>query len=114
MTLQKVFAHISCSDLSASTAWYGHLFGRIADATPMEGLAEWHHGEVAGLQLFEDAGKAGQQTLTLIVTDLRGEHARLTNADLSPGAIEPADSTSLVRLADPDGSLVVLAQPGRA
>jgi catechol 2,3-dioxygenase-like lactoylglutathione lyase family enzyme len=75
----------------------------------MPGLAEWHHREGAGLQLFENPEHAGHGTLTLIVSALPAERARL--AALSPGEIEPADYVSLIRLRDPDGNLIVLAEP---
>lgn len=114
MSIEKVYAQLSCSDLEKSLVWFERLFGREPDARPMDGLAEWHHESTAGLQLFEDPSNAGGGTLTLIVSDLRNEHSRLAGAGLQPSAIEPADTTSLVRLRDPDGNLVVLAQPGRA
>lgn len=114
MTIEKIYAHLSCSDLTRSVAWFQGLFGRAPDARPMHGLAEWHHQEQAGLQLFEDKSKAGNGTLTLIVRDLKGEHSRLQHSGLAPPDIEPADTTSLIRLRDPDDNLVVLAQPGRA
>lgn len=110
MTIEKVYAQIACSEHAASTGWYCSLFARDPDAIPMSGLAEWHHGESAGLQLFEDASKAGQQTLTLMVGGLYGEKARLEDAGLDPDEIEPADTASLVRRSDPDGNAVVLAQ----
>ena len=114
MTIHKLYAHLSCSDLATSTDWFSKLFRRAPDARPMDHLAEWHHGDSAGLQLFEDAAHAGHGTLTLIVIELRNEFSRLENAGLNPGDVEPGDSVSLVRLRDPDGNLVVLAQPGRA
>jgi hypothetical protein len=80
----------------------------------MQHLAEWHHGDSAGVQLFEDKAKAGKSTLTLIVSGLQGEHERLTEIGLKPGPIESGDTVSVVRLNDLDGNLVVLAQPGRA
>ncbi|WP_324752520.1 hypothetical protein [Roseovarius sp. Pro17] len=110
MKIEKIYAQIVCSEHVASTGWYRSLFARDSDATPMAGLAEWHHGESVGLQLFEDASKAGQQTLTLMVGGLYGEKARLEDAGLYPREIEPADTASLVRLSDPDGNVVVLAQ----
>lgn len=112
MTLKKIYAQLSCSNLSASREWYEKFFGRAPDACPMAGLAEWHHESSAGLQLFENPSDAGRGTLTLIVEGLRDEHARLKRAGLNPDAVESATSTSLVRLRDPDGNLVVLAQPG--
>ena len=80
----------------------------------MDGLAEWHHRDTAGLQLFENKKDAGHGTLTLIVGGLRDERQRLDAAGLAPGPVEPATSTSLVKLTDPDGNAVVLAEPGRA
>jgi hypothetical protein len=112
MALKKIYAQLNCSDLSASGPWYEKLLGRPPDARPMDGLLEWHHHEIAGLQLFENTENAGHGTITLIVDGLRSEHARLEKAGLAPGEIEPATSTSLVRLRDLDGNLIVLAQPG--
>lgn len=113
MPIETLYAQIACKDLAAGIIWFGRLFGRAPDERPMKGLAEWRHGERAGLQLFEDPANAGHTTLTLIVSDLRGEQARLEKAGLKPGEVEAGDRTSLVRLRDPDGNLVVLAQPGR-
>lgn len=113
MTIEKIYAQLSCRDLAQSIAWFERLFGRAPDAQPMQGLAEWHHRDSSGFQLFENASNAGRGTMTLIVADLRDEHSRLSNNGLSPPPIEPADTTSLVRLRDPDDNLVVLAQPGR-
>ena len=113
MTLAAIYAHLSCSDLTRSSAWFTSLFGREPDARPMAGLAEWHHQTTAGFQLFEHARNAGHGTLTLIVAAVRDEHARLVRARLDPGEVEAADDTTIVRLRDPDGNLVVLAQPGR-
>jgi hypothetical protein len=76
----------------------------------MKGLAEWHHGDLAGFQLFENARHAGHGTLTLVVDDIEGEHRRLLEAELKPGDVEPG-KFKLIRLNDPDGNLVVLTQP---
>jgi hypothetical protein len=54
MSIQKVFAHVSCSSLATSAPWFQKLLGRKPDALPMTGLVEWHYGEGAGIQLFED------------------------------------------------------------
>lgn len=112
--LKTIYAQLSCSDLARSMAWFEKLFGRAPDARPMAGLAEWYHGDCAGLQLFEQTDHAGHGTLTLIVDDLAGERRRLESAGLTPGAIEPATYVSLFRLRDPDGNLVVVAGPGTA
>jgi len=109
MTIQKIYAQISCRDLAKSTHWFQTLFGRKPDATPMQQLAEWHHGNEAGLQLFQNPDAAGKTTMTLIVTDLAAERERL--ASLKPGEIERANYVNIVRLQDFDGNLIVLAEP---
>ena len=113
MTISKIYAHVSCSDLERSTIWFEKLFGRPPDARQMAGLVEWHHDTGAGLQVWQDAANAGRGTVTFIVTGLPQEHARLSSAGLEPGKLEPGDKVSLFRLHDPDQNLVVLAQPGR-
>jgi hypothetical protein len=114
MAIEKIFAHVSCINLERSKQWYAQLFGRVPDAEPMQHLAEWHHGRDAGMQLFEDETWAGQSTLTLTVNGLREEYRRLTSLGLDAGDIESGDKVSILRMNDPDGNMVVLAQPGRA
>ncbi|KKB09865.1 hypothetical protein VE26_08525 [Devosia chinhatensis] len=113
MSIKAIFANISCSHLETSIPWYETILARSPDANPMKGLVEWHFAG-AGLQVFEGPDKAGHGTLTLIVDDVRAEHERLTQAGFEPGTVQEADYTTIVQLRDPDGNLVVLAQPGKA
>jgi hypothetical protein len=76
----------------------------------MTGLAEWHQNDQAGFQLFQDPGSAGHSTMTLGVSDLASEHARLVELRLQPGEIEEANYVRIVRLRDPDHNLIVLAE----
>src|SRR6185437_5702261 len=110
--IQAIFAQLSCSKLDGSTNWFAILFGRKPDATPMQHLAEWHFADKAGFQLFQNPQAAGKGTLTIIVSDIAGERTRVSK--LEPGEIERADYVDLVRLHDPDGNLVVLAEPRNA
>ncbi len=57
---------------------------------------------------------AGHDTLTPFVQDLRREQARLADAGRHPGEVLAGDFASMLRMRDPDGNLVVLAQPGDA
>ena len=114
MNLRRTYAHVSCSDLGRSGEWYATLFGRPADQAPMDGLREWLHGDSAGLQLFENPDDAGHNCLTLVVEGLENERQRMFDDGLEPGDVEPATSVSIVRLRDPDGNLVVLAEPHQA
>jgi hypothetical protein len=40
--INRVLAGVAVEDVEAARPWYERLFGRRADALPMEGLAEWH------------------------------------------------------------------------
>lgn len=112
MPLHRIYAHLSCTDLDASIRWFTAVFNRGPDTRPMEGLAEWHHADNAGFQLFQNAADAGHGTLTLILRGLENERPRLETAGLSPGKIEQASYVRLIRLRDPDENLVVLAEEG--
>lgn len=109
MAIQKIFAHLSCANLDKSAPWFEEIFARKPDAIPMRHLAEWHHGSEGGFQLFQNPVHAGKGTLTLIVSGLDTERSRLSS--LKPGEIERGNYVNLVRLCDPDGNLVVLAEP---
>lgn len=113
MSIQAIFANISCTSLETSIPWYEVIFGRGPDARPMPGLVEWHF-EGAGLQLFEADDNAGRSTLTLVVEDVQSERERLDKAGFQPGAAQQADYTTIVQLRDPDANLLVLAQPSNA
>jgi hypothetical protein len=113
MPIERIFAHLSCTNLDRSIGWFERFYDRPPDARPMAGLAEWHHGAAGGMQLFEDTSNAGHGTLTLIVTDIAAEHRRLAASGLAPGALERGDYVALIRMRDPDDNFVVLAEPAR-
>jgi hypothetical protein len=114
MPIEKIFAHASCRNLTQSTVWYEQIFSRAPDARPMTGLVEWHHGDHAGLQLWKDESNAGRGTMTLIVSDLQAERARLSASGLEPPEIHQGDKVQVLQLRDPDANLVVLAQSKNA
>ncbi|MES2253443.1 MAG: VOC family protein [Pseudomonadota bacterium] len=109
MAIETIFAHVSCSNLEVSIAWYAKLFGRAPDRRPMDGLAEWHFTDSAEVQLFESQNNAGHSTLTLGVLPMAPECKRLADAGLKVGEIEEAKDFYIMRMRDPDGNLVVFA-----
>ena len=114
MSIQTVFAHVSCDDLKTSLPWYEKLFGKPPMREPMPGLAEWQFTDSAEVQLFEDKTHAGHSTLTLGVLPIEPERKRLVDAGLNPGPIEEADDYFIMRVRDPDQNLVVFASAKRA
>ena len=96
-----------------SLAFAGAVIGRVPDLRPQPDQCEWRlYGdpEVA-LRISTRPEAAGQGTLSLGVTDLAVERARLAPhwADLPDLATKPGVIT-LLRFADPDGNAVTLWQ----
>jgi hypothetical protein len=113
MPIQTIFAHVSCSDIEASTQWYEKLFGKAPIRKPMPGLVEWQFSDSAEVQLFEDGKHAGTSTLTLGVLPLEPERKRLEEAGLDPGPIERTKDFYIMRMRDPDENLIVFASAQR-
>ena len=109
LSIETIFANVSCSDLAISEVWYEKLFGKPPLRRPMPGLAEWQFSDSAEMQLFEAPEHAGHSTLTIGVGSLEGELKRLNSQGIVVGRIEEAESFSIMRLRDPDNNLVVFA-----
>ena len=45
MTLSKVYAVVSTSNLVRALQWYSKLFGRVSDLHPMDEVHEWYFGK---------------------------------------------------------------------
>jgi hypothetical protein len=113
LSIETIFAHVSCSDIGISAAWYEKLFGKPPLRRPMPGLAEWQFTDSAEVQLCEQKEHAGHSALTLGVLPLEPERARLTAAGLAPGPIEQTDGYFIMRIRDPDQNLIVFASARR-
>lgn len=109
MSIATVFAHVSCNDIKASTAWYEKLFGKAPDRLPKSELAEFQFSDSAEVQICEEKENAGHTNLTLGVLPLEPERKRLVNAGLDPSPIEEADGYFVMRIRDPDRNPIVFA-----
>jgi hypothetical protein len=109
MSIQTIFAHVSCADIGASAAWYEKLFGKAPIRRPMPGLVEWQFSNSAEVQLHEDKEHAGSSTLTLGVLPMEPERKRLQDAGLRPEPIKETKGYFIMRIRDPDNNLVVFA-----
>ncbi|WP_030484481.1 VOC family protein [Nocardioides aequoreus] len=112
MTVTTVLAAIPSSDLDVSRPWWSTLLGREPDLVPMPTDLEWHVPEGGGLQLIEDAERAGSGSVTLVVDDVGAEvdAARGRGLDVPHAQTVPSGQFRLSVLADPDGNRVVLAE----
>lgn len=110
MAVRNAFAGVAVRNASASAEWYEQLIGHRG-STPMPGLWEWTLPNGGVLQVFEDAERAGSSSVTFSVTDLDDHVAQLAKRDVRIGERTSSHDVSTVRLEDPDGNQVVLAEP---
>jgi predicted enzyme related to lactoylglutathione lyase len=111
LAIEKILAGVAGGDFDSARDWYGRLLGRTPDAEPMGGLAEWHPSEHGGIQLIEDAGRAGSSLVTLVVDGLDERLAALEAEGIAAGPI--VGTPALVRavtVADPEGNLITFAE----
>ena len=108
MNVQAVFAQATVSDLSVAEQWYGRLFERGPDSRPMDGLIEWHFGAGRGVQVWSEPDRAGRSTVVVQVDDIDRVATRLQGAGLAHDGPQPATSSRVLPMQDPDGNRVVV------
>jgi hypothetical protein len=108
MKPNSMMAQCTVTDLGRAEAWYQSLFERGPDQRPMDGLLEWHFGEVGGLQVWSDADRAGRSTVVLDVPRFGDELRRLDGLGLSHDDVVKTPKFQVVTLYDPDNNRVVL------
>lgn len=111
MTVQRLLAQMTVTDLGVAEDWYAALFGGGPDDRPMEGLLEWHLGESFGVQVFAEPDRAGRSAMVLDESDLDGFVARLDAAGIAYEGPTDVTASKVVQLADPDGNRIVLSGP---
>lgn len=111
MSIAKAYAVICVKDIDAAREWYAGIFGRDPDGEPMDGLCEWYFAG-GGLQVFEDAKRAGKSRLTLVTTDIGDSRDKLAKHGLKLGEQASGESVTVAQIKDPDGNIVTFAEPG--
>jgi predicted enzyme related to lactoylglutathione lyase len=111
LTITNALAGIAVDDMTEALEFYERLFGRTADARPMNDLAEWKLPGGGWVQVHTDADRAGASSLTLIVDDLAIELARLDLQGLKPVSKAMGDFFKTAKFRDPDGNQIIFSQP---
>lgn len=114
MTLQRLLAQMTVTDLASATGFYTGLFGRGPDANPMPGLLEWRLGESFGVQVWEEAARAGHSSMVFDDSDLEARARLLDAAGLAHDGIQDATTVRILPLVDPDGNRIVFTGPLRS
>jgi predicted enzyme related to lactoylglutathione lyase len=108
VTLTRILAQSTVSELDTAERWYTALWERGPDARPMPGLLEWHMDETAGLQVWSEAARAGRSTVVIGTDDLDAVADRLAAAGVTHQGVQPGGSGRILQVADPDGNRIVL------
>ena len=112
MPVIRVLAGVVVADVDGALPWYERLFGRPADALPMEGLAEWHVPSGGAVQLVANTERAGRSLLTLDFDNLERELAAMRERDLDVGALDDrtSDKVLIAVATDPEGNTITLVE----
>lgn len=78
MTINRLLAQMTVSDLDRAVTWFARFFGRGPDARPMDGLVEWHlHDRHLRNQVRLGPERAGRSTMVLDESGLDGRVVEL-------------------------------------
>jgi predicted enzyme related to lactoylglutathione lyase len=112
MPVNRVLAGVAVNDVDAVLPWYERLFGRPADARPMDILADYHFPSGAVIQLVANKERAGQSLLTLDFDDLETELAAMHDRGLETSPLDDttSDKVLIANATDPDGNAITLVQ----
>jgi catechol 2,3-dioxygenase-like lactoylglutathione lyase family enzyme len=106
-----LFAGVPVSDLEASIDWYTRFFGRPPDTRAGDEVL-WDVDEHATLFIEPNAASAGTGRITFAVAGLDALLARLAARDIEHEAIDTySNGVRHVKVADPDGNAIALAEP---
>ena len=111
MTITRVLAQSTVSDLATAEEWYTRVFGMAPDSRPMPGLLEWHLGETFGVQVWSEPDRAGHSSIVLDESDVDATAARLNKVGVVNDGPQEATTSRILALTDPDGNRLVFTGP---
>ncbi len=106
--IDMTLGQATVTSLATAEPWYRNVFGAPPNSRPMDGLIEWRFGQAHGIQVFEDAERAGRSTVVVGTTDLDATVTRLDENGIEHGGAQPGGGGRLVALGDPDGNQLVI------
>jgi predicted enzyme related to lactoylglutathione lyase len=114
MKVDYVYAAVYVRDIELSESFYSKVLGRAPDDKPMDTLIQWRGFSKAGIQLFKDASKSGNSLMTLVVADVEKVKSSLYEMGIQADQTQQGSFGKIARLSDPDGNVIVLAEPPKA
>jgi predicted enzyme related to lactoylglutathione lyase len=110
MPIENVLASVAVGDLEVSVKWYGEVFGRPPDSTPMAEVAEWNFAHGGILQVYQLPERAGRGSFTLAVTRIDQEIEKLSKLGLDTSQQTSGKRIKTVMITDPDGNHIAFAE----
>ena len=109
--ITHLYAGVPISDLDRSIDWYTRFFGKPPDIRAGNEIL-WEVDERAWLFIEPNAEHSGTGRITLSVTGLDALLERLAAAGIEHEAIETySNGVRHVKVPDPDGNAIALAEP---
>ena len=119
--IRRVFAGVIVDDLESASAWYARVLGRPPDATPMDGLLEWHLAESGWFQVVAVSkvrevlsapnwGKPGASSVAFVIESLADQLAVLEANDVPIGPQFDASFPKTATVSDPAGNFVTFVE----
>lgn len=108
--LVGIYAAAIVKDFDAALVWYDRLMGRPADDQPFPGMAQWRNMGAAGLQIWKDDDRAGKAIMTIVVSDLALEKARLEPLGFRFQHEASGNFGAVAQIFDPEGNCINLTQ----
>jgi len=118
--IRAIYAGVVAGDLERERAWYAAVFGRPADAAPMDGLYEWHLGDnvlqlvalenVRNIQKLPSWGATGVSSLALVADDVDATSRAAIEAGGRHVSEFGNDAFRTISVTDPEGNLVTFLQ----
>jgi catechol 2,3-dioxygenase-like lactoylglutathione lyase family enzyme len=106
-----LFAGVATADIAAAKIWYERLFGRPPDMLPNDREACWQLEGAGWIYVVEDAERAGQGVLTVLVDDIDAQVAGLADRGIDAGPIAWEGTAARKSVVfDPEGTKIAFAQ----
>jgi predicted enzyme related to lactoylglutathione lyase len=106
----NALASLAVQDLDSAVKWYEQVLGKPPDSRPMPEVAEWKFERGGWLQVYELPTRAGSGSVTLAVTDIDDQVAKLTRLGIDIGQRSSGDKVKTVMISDPDGNHIAFAE----
>jgi len=111
MNINHIFVSINARNFAAQSDWWAKLIGRSCDQKPMPSCHEWNLTDDVLFQVLDSAENHDRARVTLHVSDLDAEIARLKDAGIKvpkPVKVEGFATLRYAEFADPEGNTVGL------